>query len=47
VGLQLIGPAFGEERILRVGYAYEQAVEWRKRRPPVGAGSGVGGRGAA
>jgi aspartyl-tRNA(Asn)/glutamyl-tRNA(Gln) amidotransferase subunit A len=25
VGLQLLGPAFKEERILRVGYAYEQA----------------------
>ncbi|MBA4387411.1 MAG: Asp-tRNA(Asn)/Glu-tRNA(Gln) amidotransferase GatCAB subunit A [Verrucomicrobia bacterium] len=25
VGLQVLGPALGEERVLRVGYAYEQA----------------------
>ena len=25
VGLQILGPAFGEENILRVGHAYEQA----------------------
>ena len=33
VGLQLMGPAFGEEIVLRVGYAYEQATEWHKRKP--------------
>jgi aspartyl-tRNA(Asn)/glutamyl-tRNA(Gln) amidotransferase subunit A len=33
VGLQIIGPAFGEEKILRAAYAYEQATEWRSRRP--------------
>ena len=26
VGLQILGPAFGEEMVLRVGYAYEQAA---------------------
>jgi aspartyl-tRNA(Asn)/glutamyl-tRNA(Gln) amidotransferase subunit A len=26
VGLQILGPAFGEETVLRVGYAYEQAT---------------------
>jgi aspartyl-tRNA(Asn)/glutamyl-tRNA(Gln) amidotransferase subunit A len=35
VGLQIIGPAFGEERVFRAGYAYEQATEWRHQRPPV------------
>jgi aspartyl-tRNA(Asn)/glutamyl-tRNA(Gln) amidotransferase subunit A len=35
VGLQIIGPAFGEEAILRVGYAYQQATDWHKRRPPL------------
>jgi aspartyl-tRNA(Asn)/glutamyl-tRNA(Gln) amidotransferase subunit A len=30
VGLQVMGPAMGEEAILRVGYAYEQAVNWRE-----------------
>ena len=33
VGLQVIGPTLGEEVILRVGHAYEQASEWRKLRP--------------
>ncbi|MFQ6101628.1 MAG: Asp-tRNA(Asn)/Glu-tRNA(Gln) amidotransferase subunit GatA [Anaerolineae bacterium] len=33
IGLQVMGPAFGEEVILRVAYAYEQATEWHKRRP--------------
>jgi aspartyl-tRNA(Asn)/glutamyl-tRNA(Gln) amidotransferase subunit A len=34
IGLQVIGPALGEERILRVAYAYEQASGWHTRRPP-------------
>jgi len=33
IGLQVIGPALGEERILRVAYAYEQASGWHTRRP--------------
>lgn len=33
VGLQIIGPAFGEERVLKVGHAYEQASRWRLERP--------------
>jgi len=33
VGLQIMGPAFGEETVLRVAYAYEQATEWHRRRP--------------
>ncbi|MCD6289259.1 MAG: Asp-tRNA(Asn)/Glu-tRNA(Gln) amidotransferase GatCAB subunit A, partial [Anaerolineae bacterium] len=37
IGLQIIGPAFGEERILGVAYAYQQATEWHKRRPPLQA----------
>jgi len=35
IGLQLIGPAFGEERVLRLAYAYEQATDWHTRRPPL------------
>jgi aspartyl-tRNA(Asn)/glutamyl-tRNA(Gln) amidotransferase subunit A len=27
VGLQILGPAFGEERVLRVGHAYETAIQ--------------------
>ncbi len=33
IGLQLIGPAFGEETILRVAHAYEQAAAWHTQRP--------------
>jgi aspartyl-tRNA(Asn)/glutamyl-tRNA(Gln) amidotransferase subunit A len=36
IGLQLIGPAFGESAILRAAYAYEQATDWRARRPVIG-----------
>jgi aspartyl-tRNA(Asn)/glutamyl-tRNA(Gln) amidotransferase subunit A len=35
IGMQLIGKPFGEETILRVAYAYEQATEWHKRKPQV------------
>lgn len=33
VGLQIMGRAFDEERILRVAYTYEQATEWHKQKP--------------
>jgi len=33
IGLQLIGPAFGEEKVLRAAYAYEQSTDWHTRRP--------------
>jgi len=36
VGLQILGPAFREENILRVAYAYEQATEWTNKRPVIG-----------
>lgn len=32
VGLQVVGPALGEEAILRTGYAFEQATKWQARR---------------
>jgi len=35
IGMQLIGKPFGEETILKVAYAYEQATEWHKRRAGV------------
>jgi aspartyl-tRNA(Asn)/glutamyl-tRNA(Gln) amidotransferase subunit A len=34
IGLQLLGPAFGEDRVLRAGYAYEQATDWHRQAPP-------------
>lgn len=33
VGLQLMGPQWGEATILRAAHAYEQATEWHKRKP--------------
>jgi len=33
VGLQILGPSLGEESILRVANAYEQATAWHKERP--------------
>jgi aspartyl-tRNA(Asn)/glutamyl-tRNA(Gln) amidotransferase subunit A len=34
VGLQIIGPALGEEICFRVGGAYEARTEWHQRLPP-------------
>lgn len=33
IGLQIIGDAFDESKILRAGYAYEQTTEWFRKRP--------------
>jgi aspartyl-tRNA(Asn)/glutamyl-tRNA(Gln) amidotransferase subunit A len=33
IGLQLMGPAFGEEIAFRVAHAYESATDWHQRRP--------------
>jgi len=35
VGLHVMGKPFDESAILRVAYAYEQATEWHKARPPL------------
>jgi len=35
IGMQIIGKPFGEEAILRVAYAYEQATEWHKQKPDI------------
>jgi aspartyl-tRNA(Asn)/glutamyl-tRNA(Gln) amidotransferase subunit A len=35
IGMQVMGPAFGEEQVLRVAYAYEQATNWHTRKPPL------------
>jgi aspartyl-tRNA(Asn)/glutamyl-tRNA(Gln) amidotransferase subunit A len=36
IGLQINGPAFGEEKMLQVAYAYEQATDWHKQKPQIG-----------
>jgi aspartyl-tRNA(Asn)/glutamyl-tRNA(Gln) amidotransferase subunit A len=33
IGLQFSGPALGEETVLHVAYAYEQATAWHSQRP--------------
>lgn len=33
VGLQIIGPQWGEQAIFNVGYAYQQATDWHKKHP--------------
>ncbi len=33
IGLQLMGPAFGEEAVFRVAHAYEAATSWHRQRP--------------
>ncbi len=33
IGLQIIGPHWGETRILQLAHAYEQATAWHKRQP--------------
>ena len=35
IGLQVMGPALGEEQVLRVAYAYEGATDWHARKPPL------------
>jgi aspartyl-tRNA(Asn)/glutamyl-tRNA(Gln) amidotransferase subunit A len=35
IGLQLLGKPFGEETILRIAHAYEQATDWHKAKPPL------------
>ncbi len=35
VGLQIVGRAFQDETVLRVGHAYQTATAWHKRLPPV------------
>ncbi len=37
VGMQLLGKAFDETRLLQVAHAYEQSTEWHKRRPSLKA----------
>jgi len=33
IGMQLMGPALGEERLLRAAHAYQQVTEWHERAP--------------
>jgi aspartyl-tRNA(Asn)/glutamyl-tRNA(Gln) amidotransferase subunit A len=33
IGLQIVGPAFGEPQVLAVAYAYQHATDWHTRHP--------------
>ena len=35
VGFQLIGRPFSEQRLFRIGYAYQEATAWHLAAPPV------------
>lgn len=35
IGMQIIGKPFGEETILRIAFAYEQATQWHKCKPQI------------
>ena len=35
IGMQLMGPHFSEETLLRAGHAYQQATDWHTRQPRV------------
>jgi len=35
VGLQLLGKPFGEETLLKIAHAYQQATGWHKEKPPL------------
>jgi aspartyl-tRNA(Asn)/glutamyl-tRNA(Gln) amidotransferase subunit A len=36
IGAMLIGPAFADADLLRVGAAYQAVTDWHRRRPPIG-----------
>ena len=33
IGLQLLGPSFGEPTLFRIAHAYEQATDWHRQKP--------------
>jgi aspartyl-tRNA(Asn)/glutamyl-tRNA(Gln) amidotransferase subunit A len=35
IGMQIMGKTFSEEMLLRIAFAYEQATDWHKRKPPL------------
>jgi len=41
IGLQIVGPHWGEAKVLQLAYAYEQVTAWHKREPSLGLTAGV------
>jgi len=35
IGMQIMGKPFSEETLLHIAFAYEQATDWHKRKPPL------------
>ncbi len=35
IGLQLLGPAFSESRLLQIAHLYESSTDWHKQRPKI------------
>jgi aspartyl-tRNA(Asn)/glutamyl-tRNA(Gln) amidotransferase subunit A len=35
IGLQISGPRFGEVNVFALAYAYQEATDWHKRKPPL------------
>jgi aspartyl-tRNA(Asn)/glutamyl-tRNA(Gln) amidotransferase subunit A len=35
IGLMIYGPAFSEDRLLRIGYAFQAATDWHRVAPPI------------
>ena len=35
IGMQIIGKPFDEETVLHIAFAYEQATDWHRRKPPI------------
>jgi aspartyl-tRNA(Asn)/glutamyl-tRNA(Gln) amidotransferase subunit A len=33
VGLQIIGPQWGEQKVFDIGHAYQQVTDWHKKYP--------------
>ena len=42
IGLQIVGPRYGEDRILAIGHGYECATDWHEHLPPMLLGSPTG-----
>jgi aspartyl-tRNA(Asn)/glutamyl-tRNA(Gln) amidotransferase subunit A len=36
LSLQIAGPAFGEQQVLRVGDDYQSQTDWHLKTPPLG-----------
>jgi len=35
IGLQILAPAFGEEKLLRIARMFENQTDWHKKKPPI------------